>query len=617
MKSDSELEQQTGLPAQTVREIIKVSMEQTEALLKKAVAQMQKQVREVQEVVGPHGSVSRLQAGGVRVERNGVSVFADGVSKTIIEADGDFLAGSDVTDPATTSFIVFVNEQTYNSEAMGAGDVLLGDNSSGQSNVKFDASEGQLQFRYGQTVQLYMDTDGSLKAGNGAVTIDANGITLLAGPFPATSYLLWKLSDGTLLGNMDGWDYAAGSESGMELVGQAKNSSYTGTVFLVANDHSGNNETSVKVYENGITITMGITTAGAAGTREAALVSLVSATNALNAVLRLVTRSTGTVANGLGSSLEFVVENSNSEDVTAGYVGVDWVDKTDNSEDAELKIGLMKAGVLTNVLTIDPTAGVAVTGKITNVTDPTAAQDAATKAYVDGAVAVPVKYRWDLYAPPASPNANDKEFDGGSGGVPSGLTEVDFSSLLAVSESAIVKRVILTHSGGGGPIDIAGLYWTIPAGDFTLWTHCSVRSFRGSHVDGGLALWQDATSSTGDIRTFGLRTSSANAINVMGWTAYNGTPSSLASESILVTDVFLRIRRTSSTYAFDFCTSPSGGWARVFNTAALGITPTHFGIFIQDSTSSPAYADFDFLRYRDSDIGISSLGSGNLVGIYA
>lgn len=174
--SDRDIEQKTGLPAEAVRQIVQASLAQTEALLKKAIEQMQKQVREVQEVVGPHGSVSRLQAGGVRVAREGVKVFADGVTKTTIEADGDFLAGSDITDPSTTSFIVFVNEQAYNTEFMEAGDILIGDNSTGVSNVKFDASEGQLQFRYGQSVQLYMDTDGSFKAASGAIEINSTGI---------------------------------------------------------------------------------------------------------------------------------------------------------------------------------------------------------------------------------------------------------------------------------------------------------------------------------------------------------------------------------------------------------------------------------------------------------
>jgi hypothetical protein len=344
-------EETTGIKTEAARIIVEASLAEASKLMKQTV-------REVQEVIGPHGSVTRLQAGGVQVSRNGVSVFDSGVLKTTIEQDGDFLAGSDITQPTRTSLVVFVNDQTYNNERMGEGDVLIGDNTSGASNIKFDASEGQLQFRYGQTVNVYMDTDGSLKAGGGAVELDATGITLLAGAYPATAYMLWKLSDGTLLGMVDGWDYAAGSESGIELVGQAKNSSYNGSIFIVANDHSGNNESVLKVQEDNIHAYMGLNTPGAVNTRSFLISSYVSGTNAGNTVLYLDTYSSGAVANGLGTAIGFRIEDSAGNIENAGYILIDWTDKTNGSEDAELKIGLMKAGTLADALIVDPTAGV-------------------------------------------------------------------------------------------------------------------------------------------------------------------------------------------------------------------------------------------------------------------
>lgn len=160
------------ITTEAARLIIEKSVQEAEALLNSSI-------REVQEVIGPHGSVTRLQAGGVRITSGGISVYEDGVLKTTVKSSGDLLVGSDITDPATTTFICFVNEQTYNNEAMGAGDLLIGDNTTGNANVKYDASEGQLQFRGGTTVQVYIDTDGTLKAGEGGVTLDTNGITLL------------------------------------------------------------------------------------------------------------------------------------------------------------------------------------------------------------------------------------------------------------------------------------------------------------------------------------------------------------------------------------------------------------------------------------------------------
>ena len=172
------IEQETGIKTEGVRLLMEASMQQAEQLAQQVI---DKSIREVQEVVGPHGAVTRLQAGGVKISPGiGVGVYEDGVLKTTIEPDGDFLVGSNIEEPATMSLAVFVNEQTYNNELMGAGDLLIGDNTDGVSNVKYDASEGQLQFRLGTTVNVYMDTDGTLKAGGGAVVMDEDGITFNA-----------------------------------------------------------------------------------------------------------------------------------------------------------------------------------------------------------------------------------------------------------------------------------------------------------------------------------------------------------------------------------------------------------------------------------------------------
>jgi hypothetical protein len=137
---------------------------------------LKKAIREVQEVIGPHGAISRLQAGGIRITPGeGVGAYSDGVYKTRIQPNGTLLIGSNIEDPTTTTEIFFVEDTDYNGESFGAGDFLIGDNSTG--NVKYDASEGQLQFRDGATVQAYMDTDGSIKAGGGDVVIDEFGVS--------------------------------------------------------------------------------------------------------------------------------------------------------------------------------------------------------------------------------------------------------------------------------------------------------------------------------------------------------------------------------------------------------------------------------------------------------
>lgn len=167
-----ELEQATGMSSEGVRLIVERSVNEAENLFTKAT-------KEIQTVIGSHGSITRLQAGGMKIAQGlGLSVFADGVNKTTIDPEGNIFAGSNINNPVFTTLGVFVEDQRYNNEDMGAGDLLIGDNSADASNVKYDASEGQLQFRLGQTVNVYMDTDGTLRAGGGSVILDEDGISV-------------------------------------------------------------------------------------------------------------------------------------------------------------------------------------------------------------------------------------------------------------------------------------------------------------------------------------------------------------------------------------------------------------------------------------------------------
>ncbi|MFZ6028044.1 MAG: hypothetical protein ACOYYS_10040 [Chloroflexota bacterium] len=95
-----------------------------------------------------------------------------------LQVDGDLFIGEAVGSAATTFLSVFVNAQTYNTESMSAGDVLIGDNSASKANILWDKSAGKLQFRGGQTMQLELSTSGALVAGGGNITIDAAGFKL-------------------------------------------------------------------------------------------------------------------------------------------------------------------------------------------------------------------------------------------------------------------------------------------------------------------------------------------------------------------------------------------------------------------------------------------------------
>jgi hypothetical protein len=102
--------------------------------------------------------------------------------KPMISADaaGNMRLGSDLDQPSGTHLSIFGNDGTYNSESVGAGDLLIGDNSASKANILWDRSAGQLKIRGGTTTRSYISTDGSIRAGGGVVILDDNGLTLQA-----------------------------------------------------------------------------------------------------------------------------------------------------------------------------------------------------------------------------------------------------------------------------------------------------------------------------------------------------------------------------------------------------------------------------------------------------
>jgi hypothetical protein len=133
------------------------------------------------------------------------------------EADGDFFLGTGVGTAATTNIAVFNSDQTYNSESVGTGDLLLGDNSANKANILWDKSAGRLNFRGGTTTTAYIDTTGKLTAGGGNVMLDSAGIKINTGN-DETAYIYWGDYDtrmfsrdtgstlvfGTVIGNTTG-----------------------------------------------------------------------------------------------------------------------------------------------------------------------------------------------------------------------------------------------------------------------------------------------------------------------------------------------------------------------------------------------------------------------------
>jgi hypothetical protein len=138
--------------------------------------QIDEATKETIERLGLRGSLGRVSSGGATVTQGlGFSASDDGTPKTQIKPNGNVFIGSDLNTPSGVTFSVFVSAEDFNAEDMGAGDLMIGNNSDTTANLKWDQSEGQLLFRLGQTVTAYMDADGTLNFSSGTIggwTID-------------------------------------------------------------------------------------------------------------------------------------------------------------------------------------------------------------------------------------------------------------------------------------------------------------------------------------------------------------------------------------------------------------------------------------------------------------
>jgi len=86
---------------------------------------------------------------GVVIKTDGIETYFEDNRTGAIEQDGDVKFGSNIDSPSTTGFHSFSNAQSYNGESMGAGDILIGDNSSGAYNIFWDSSASTLYLRSG------------------------------------------------------------------------------------------------------------------------------------------------------------------------------------------------------------------------------------------------------------------------------------------------------------------------------------------------------------------------------------------------------------------------------------------------------------------------------------
>lgn len=228
---------------------------------------------------------------------------------------------------------------------------------------------------------------------------------------------------------------------------------------------------------------------------------------------------------------------------------------------------------------------------------------------------------WLPDAPPASAGSEDDEFDGNGGaGVPTGWTEVDHSTVQTVSEN---EAGLVLYQATNASNSNTGIYKAIPAGDFTAWTKVGVSGITSLSVahQAGFALWEDATNSAGDVYLFMLHIyqNDGNSALLQRWTSHAAFGSSVVRRFIQgdqPNGIYLRIRRSTTTYAFDIG-SDGIGWHRI-HSGALAFVPTHFGpVMANFATGADVRAHFKFFRYVASDVGVDGRVGGDRITVAA
>lgn len=128
--------------------------------------------RTLSNMAGSGGQGRYMSAGNVEIGwEDGVRLYnpLSGAPSIYLDPDGDAWFGSDIDVPTDTSLAIFSNDQSYNLEDIGEGDVLLGDNSDSKSNLFWDKSEGKLSLRTGTTNSVVIDTDGDINMFGGTI----------------------------------------------------------------------------------------------------------------------------------------------------------------------------------------------------------------------------------------------------------------------------------------------------------------------------------------------------------------------------------------------------------------------------------------------------------------
>jgi hypothetical protein len=210
---------------------------------------------------------------------------------------------------------------------------------------------------------------------------------------------------------------------------------------------------------------------------------------------------------------------------------------------------------------------------------------------------------WMPDAPPASAGSADDEFADNSGGVPSGWTEMDPDGHIVITENEQGVRMEKDSTA-----QFVGMYKAIPAGDFTIWTKLHFGSEHPAQVLADIALWEDATNTSGDIVSYGYD-SNNDTIHRYLWNAYNsfGSSNDAVNPFYRAKTWYFRVRRNGTTYSFDY--SYNGIIWNQRASGSLSFTPQHMGLGAYAVTATQ-WVEWSFFRYVASDIGVNGVAKG-------
>lgn len=211
---------------------------------------------------------------------------------------------------------------------------------------------------------------------------------------------------------------------------------------------------------------------------------------------------------------------------------------------------------------------------------------------------------WDPMLPPATENSNNDEFNDSS--LSPNWTEFDPNNRLTVAENAYGLQTTKVTTGASH--ELAGLYKSLPAGNFTITSRVSHLSYQGAGTYGycGIALWENAANVAAKMLIYMWMRDTTND-NLFSYECTNYTTLSVAKLAPVAPvwrgdSMYLRIFRSGTNYYLDYSLFGNGWMSpNAYAAITLSFTPLHMGIITDAyNTAANHLSIFHIFRYLPS-----------------